>query len=276
MLAGVHVRQDPLQPVATRLKTVKTVEQKIPFLMLIRPRGQQPVRRRLNKPGDVNRVAERQRRIHHPHLHGAKMRAGANIPVQIFDAVDHAGGAQAAEQPFELLPAVDPRHLSVIREPGEDIEPRRGELRVRALHVRRGGRQGNKVRYKARQAVQEVNGVIPGPAADVHVLAEYRRLQNQIAKALQRDVIALVVAHLLTLPLLERVRSAAADLDVMLRRRAQDALLHHRELRRCLVDGLAHAGGDFEHAFGDIVFDFAPFDVVFDGGDSAEESWLRS
>ena len=101
----------------------------------------------------------------------------------------------------------------------------------------------------------------------MYVLAEHRRLQNQIAKALQRDVIALVVTHLLTLPLLERVRSAAADLDAMLRRRAQDALLHHRELRRCLVDGLAHAGGDFEHAFGDIVFDFAPFDVVFDGGD---------
>ena len=123
------------------------------------------------------------------------------------------------------------------------------------------------MRYKARQAVQQVNGVVPGPTADVYVLAEHRRLQNQIAKALQRDVIALVVTHLLTLPLLERVRSAAADLDVMLRRRAQDALLHHRELRRCLVDGLAYAGGDFEHAFGDVVLHFSAFDVVFDGGD---------
>jgi hypothetical protein len=101
----------------------------------------------------------------------------------------------------------------------------------------------------------------------VNVLAEHRRLQNQIAKALQRDVIALVVAHLLALPLLERMRPAAADLDVLLRRRAQDALLHHRELRRRLVDGLTHAGGDFEHAFGDVVFDFTAFDVVFDGGD---------
>ena len=123
------------------------------------------------------------------------------------------------------------------------------------------------MRHEARQAVQQVNGVIPGPAADVHVLAEYRRLQNQIAKALQRDVIALVVAHLLTLPFLERMRPAAADLNVLLRRRAQDALLHHRELRRRLVDGLTHAGGDFEHAFGDVVFDFTAFDVVFDGGD---------
>lgn len=110
----------------------------------------------------------------------------------------------------------------------------------------------------------------------MYVLAEHRRLQNQIAKALQRDVIALVVTHLLTLPLLERVRSAAADLDVMLRRRAQDALLHHRELRRCTVDGLAHAGGDFEHAFGNVVFDFAPFDVVFDGGDEGRGVPLRS
>ena len=120
----MHIRQYPLQPVATRLKTVKAIQQKIPFLMLIRPRGQQPVRRGLNKPGDVYRVAERQRRIHHPHLHGAKMRAGANIPVQILNAVDHAGSAQAAEQPLELLPAVDPRHLTVIREAREDVETR--------------------------------------------------------------------------------------------------------------------------------------------------------
>ena len=123
------------------------------------------------------------------------------------------------------------------------------------------------MRHEARQAVQEINGVIPGPAADVHVLSEHRRLQNQIAKALQRDVIALVVAHLLTLPLLERMGPAAADLNMLLRRRAQDALLHHRELRRRLVNVLAHAGGDFEHAFGDIVFNFTAFDVVFDGGD---------
>jgi hypothetical protein len=34
------------------------------------------------------------------------------------------------------------------------------------------------------------------------------------------------------------MRPAAADLDMLLRRRAQDALLHHRELRRRLVDGL--------------------------------------
>ncbi len=92
--------------------------------MLIRPRGQQPVRRRLNKPGDVNGVAERQRRIHHPHLDGAEVRAGADVPVQILNAVDHAGGAQAAEQPLELLPAVDPRHLTVIREAREDVETR--------------------------------------------------------------------------------------------------------------------------------------------------------
>ena len=63
------------------------------------------------------------------------------------------------------------------------------------------------------------------------------------------------------------MRPAAADLDVLLRRGAQDALLHHRELRRRLVDGLTHASGDFEHAFGNVVFDLSAFDVVFDGGD---------
>ena len=123
------------------------------------------------------------------------------------------------------------------------------------------------MRHKARQTVQQVNGIVPGSTADVYVLAEHRGLQNQVAKALQRDVIALVIAHLLALPFLERMRPAAADLDMLLRRRAQNTLLHHRELRRCLVDGLAYAGGDFEHAFGDVVLHFSAFDVVFDGGD---------
>lgn len=88
-------------------------------------------------------------------------------------------------------------------------------------------RRGDKVRHKARQAVQQVNGVVPGPTADVYVLAEHRRLQNQIAKALQRDVIALVVAHFLPLPFLERMRPTAADLDMLIFRRPQDTLLHH-------------------------------------------------
>ena len=56
--------------------------------MLIRPRGQQPVRGGLEQPGDINRVVERQRLIRRPHLHGANVRAGANVPVQIFNAVD--------------------------------------------------------------------------------------------------------------------------------------------------------------------------------------------
>ena len=92
--------------------------------MLIGPRGQQPVGGCLDQPGNVYRVAERQRRIHHPHLHGTEVRAGANVPVQVFNAVDHAGGAQAAEQPFERLPVVDPRHLAVIRKSRKNIQTR--------------------------------------------------------------------------------------------------------------------------------------------------------
>lgn len=133
-------------------------------------------------------------------------------------------------------------------------------------------RRGDKVRHKTRQAVQQVNGVVPGPTADVDVLAEHRRLQNQVAEALKRDVIALVVAHLLPLPLLERMRPAAAYLDMLIFRRAQDALLHHRELRGRTVDGLAHAGGDFEHAFSNVVFDFAPLMSSLTAAMRAEES----
>ena len=44
------------------------------------------------------------------HIYRAKMRTGAHIPVQIFNAVDHRGVTQAAKQGFKLLPVTDPRH----------------------------------------------------------------------------------------------------------------------------------------------------------------------
>ncbi len=99
------------------------------------------------------------------------------------------------------------------------------------------------------------------------VLAEHRRLQNQITKALQRHVIALVFAHLLTLPFLKRMGAAAANLNMVLRRCAQNALLHGGELRCHLVDVVAHAGRDLEHAFGDIVLHLTSFNVIFHGVD---------
>ncbi|MND74714.1 hypothetical protein D3C80_663150 [compost metagenome] len=233
--------------------------------MLIRALGQQPVRGRLNQSGNINGVRQRQRRVHHPHFDGTKMRAGANIPVHVFDGVDHAGVAQAAEQSFEPLPVAHPRHFAVIRKTREDVEPRRCKLRIAALHIRRGGRQGNKMGNKARQAVQQIDGVIAVSTAYVHVLTKHRRLQNEITKQLQIVIVPLIVTHFLTLPLLERMRPAAGNLNMLFARCAQDRLLHGGKLRRCLVDVVTNPGGNFEHAFGDIVFDLTGFDVVFDG-----------
>lgn len=53
---------------------------------------------------------------------------------------------------------------------------------------------------KSRQAVQEVNSIIAVCAADMHMLAEYRRLLNKIAKIFRVAPIAFVIADFLTLP----------------------------------------------------------------------------
>ncbi|MNL40437.1 hypothetical protein D3C87_1627830 [compost metagenome] len=82
------------------------------------------------------------------------------------------------------------------------------------------------MRDKTRQAVQKINRLIAAAAADVHVLAEHRGLQNQIAKHLQRAVVAFIVTHFLTLPLLKRMCPAATNLNMLICRRAQDRLLH--------------------------------------------------
>ena len=121
------------------------------------------------------------------------------------------------------------------------------------------------MRDEARQAVQQIDGIIAVATADVHVLTKHRRLQNQIPKQLQIVIVTLIVTHFLTLPLLERVRPAAGNLNMLIACCTQDRLLHGGKLRGCLVDVVTNSGGNFEHAFGDIVFDLTGFDVVFDG-----------
>ncbi len=79
---------------------------------------------------------------------------------------------------------------------------------------------------KSRQAVQEVNSIIAVCAADMHMLAEYRRLLNKIAKIFQVAPIAFVIADFLTLPFLKRMRTAATDGEVMLGSNPRDYLLH--------------------------------------------------
>lgn len=56
------------------------------------------------------------------------------------------------------------------------------------------------MRYKARQAMQQIDGVVTALAADVHMLAKDRRLLCQIAKMLDGFDIARVIADLLALP----------------------------------------------------------------------------
>ena len=64
--------------------------------------------------------------------------------------------------------------------------------------------------------MKQIDGVIAALTADVNVLAKYRRLLCQIAEVLDGFHIARVIADLLTLPGVERMRTAAADLQVVM------------------------------------------------------------
>ena len=66
-------------------------------MMFKRPLRQQPTGEGLDESGDIDRLRESERGIHHPYFDGAKTGAGANIPVQILHTVDHAGIAEAPE-----------------------------------------------------------------------------------------------------------------------------------------------------------------------------------
>lgn len=71
------------------------------------------------------------------------------------------------------------------------------------------------MRHEARQAVQKINRIIAILTAHVHVLAENSRLLRQVTKVLNGFQVARVIADLLALPALKRMRSAAADLYMM-------------------------------------------------------------
>ncbi len=115
------------------------------------------------------------------------------------------------------------------------------------------------MRYEARQAVQKIDGIIAVLTPHVHVLAEDRRLLRQVTKVLDGFPVARVIADLLALPALKRMRSAAADLHMMAGGGAQHRLLNRAQLRGGLVDIAADAGGDLQHAFGDVMLGFARF-----------------
>ena len=95
------------------------------------------------------------------------------------------------------------------------------------------------------------------------VLAKHSGLLDEIAKAFQRALIALVVAYLLALPFLKRMCTAAANLEVMVSRRLQNYPLHSGKLRGGLIDVVADVGGHLQHAFSDIVFHLPGADPIF-------------
>jgi hypothetical protein len=63
--------------------------------------------------------------------------------------------------------------------------------------------------------VQQINGVIATGAANMDMLTKNGRLLNEITKVFQRALIAFVIAYLLTLPFLKRVRATAANFQMM-------------------------------------------------------------
>ena len=63
--------------------------------------------------------------------------------------------------------------------------------------------------------MQQINGVIATGAANMDMLTKNGRLLNEITKVFQRALIAFVIAYLLTLPFLKRVRATAANFQMM-------------------------------------------------------------
>ena len=113
--------------------------------------------------------------------------------------------------------------------------------------------------------MQEVDSVITVRASNMDVLTKYRRLLNQITEVFQRTLVARIVAHLLALPLLKRVRAPATDFKMVVCGSLQNHLLHGGELRRRLVNVAADSRRHLKHAFGDIVLHFSGGELGFDG-----------
>ncbi len=82
------------------------------------------------------------------------------------------------------------------------------------------------MRNKSRQAVQKVYGIVAVCAADMHMLAKYRRLLNKITEIFQVTPIAFVIADFLTLPFLKWMRTTATNGEVLLCSNPRDYLLH--------------------------------------------------
>ena len=63
--------------------------------------------------------------------------------------------------------------------------------------------------------MQQINGIIATGATNMDMLTKNGRLLDEITKVFQRSLIAFVIAYLLTLPFLKRVRATAANFQMM-------------------------------------------------------------
>ncbi|MDG9695506.1 hypothetical protein QC281_36225, partial [Streptomyces sp. DH17] len=78
-----------------------------------------------------------------------------------------------------------------------------------------------------------------------------------------RALITFVIAYLLTLPFLKRVRATAANFQMMVCGCLQYDFLHRLKLPGSLVDITANIRRQLQHTFGDIVLYLSGRDLIF-------------
>ena len=99
------------------------------------------------------------------------------------------------------------------------------------------------------------------------VLAEHGELLGEIAVALVNVIEAVAGTDASFRPMVERVRAAATDPDVVALAMLAQGVAQAAEVSGNAVDGRLRLGADFDHAFGDFQLDLAETFVVIEAAE---------
>ena len=198
---------------AAGLETVEGVDQVIVLARLNRLFLKQITRQGLGISGDLRGPVHGQRRIHHAQFDGAEFGLGTDVPIKVLHALDDAGGDHLAVIGGKVVPVQHEGRAAAEREGKDRIESRRLETGVEALHERRRGGQGDKVRYVATEGVQQPQRLVRAGASDMDMLAENGELLGQVAIELRKVVEARGIEDGLLSPVLKWVSAAPGEQD---------------------------------------------------------------
>jgi hypothetical protein len=180
------------------------------------------------------RLFDGQRRIADAYFNGAEFRLRPDVPIQILDALAMPQACRKAKCSVNSCQLPSGGHCPLSGKAETALSRADWKEAVDAIDKGGGGGERDEGRHINAERLGQPDGVVGRGAADMDVLAENGELLGEITIALVKVVEAVAGTDAPFRPMMERVRAATADADVVaLAMLAQGVAQARRGRRQC-------------------------------------------